>query len=199
MHYDRELVNHKLIRWKGYLSKHALPTWEEIPAIGLYMDQVVGLLGMYLDYLPRDEGAEPVVTAHAINNYVRMKIMPPPPKKKYERIHIAYLIMICTLKQSMSISYIHKLLPEELTEEEMKQVYTDYVRNYSDTTAYFLEQVEKQYNSINTEETPSDYVASQMIYTSSIMANLSKLLARKLQDIGDLSYEEAVSLEESEQ
>ena len=46
-----------------------------------------------------------------------MKVMPPPVKKRYSRVHLAYLVMICTLKQSLSISCIQRMLPEEHGEE----------------------------------------------------------------------------------
>ena len=52
MSYDKQLVAGKLRRWERYLNRFRLPAWEEIPDIGLYMEQVVTLLREYLDYLP---------------------------------------------------------------------------------------------------------------------------------------------------
>ena len=49
MSYDKELIAHKLIRWEHYLNNYKLPAWKELPDIGLYMDQVIALLGQYLD------------------------------------------------------------------------------------------------------------------------------------------------------
>ena len=111
MAYSEELIAGKLRRWEKYILRFRLPEWEEIPNIGLYMDQVVMLLMGYLDYMPPELKEEQVVTAAAINNYVRKGIMPSPEKKKYYREHIAYLVMICTLKQSLSIAMLQKLLP----------------------------------------------------------------------------------------
>ena len=123
--YDNELISGKLRRWSNYLHKHNLPEWEQLPDFGLYMDQVQTLLAQYLSFLPQDSD-EQVITTSAINNYVRTGIMPPPNRKKYERIHIAYLIMICSLKQSLSMSEIQKIIPSGLSEDEIRSAYTDF-------------------------------------------------------------------------
>ena len=98
MPYDKELIAHKLIRWEHYLNNYKLPAWKELPDIGLYMDQVIALLGQYLDFIPMEDSKDKPVTPTTINNYVRLKVMPAPEKRKYYRVHIAFLIMIFTLK-----------------------------------------------------------------------------------------------------
>ena len=103
MAYDKALIAGKLRRWEKYLIGFRLPAWEDIPDFGLYMEQVVDLLKRYLDYMPPELKEEDVVTSSAINNYVRRGIMPGPRKKKYYRLHIAYQIMICALKQSLNM------------------------------------------------------------------------------------------------
>ena len=113
MNFDKDLVAGKLRRWDRYLNRYHLPAWEEIPDIGLYMEQVVTLLRGYLDYLPPELKEEEAVTAAAINNYVRTRAMPGPVKKRYYRLHLAYLIMICTLKQGLGISLVQRLIPSE--------------------------------------------------------------------------------------
>ena len=111
---DNDLIEGKLRRWEKYLERYRLPAWEEIPDFGLYMEQVVQLLKQYLSYLPPELKQSQTITAAAINNYVRTKMLPEPRKKKYYRIHIAYLLMICTLKQSLSLSMLQTLLPGDL-------------------------------------------------------------------------------------
>ena len=98
MEYNNDLVAGKLRRWEKYLDSYRLPSWEEIPDLGLYMEQVIVLLRQYLDYLPPELKAEEFITSAAVNNYVRTKLMPEPVKKRYYREHIAYLLLICTLK-----------------------------------------------------------------------------------------------------
>ena len=95
MQYDKELIAHKLDRWDRFITDYHLPEWDSIPDLGLYMDQVVVLLAQYLNFIPAMPGGkESFVTSSTINNYVRLKIMPAPVKRKYFRVHIAYLISI---------------------------------------------------------------------------------------------------------
>lgn len=141
MFYNKALVENELRRWGSYLAQFALPRWEELPPLELYMDQVVALLGQYLEFLPAEEKHGKVVTPTAINNYVRMRIMPPPRKKKYSRIHIAYLIMICTLKQSVNIAQVQKMIPMGLPEDSVRTIYNGYVAQHKRVCTHFLEQV----------------------------------------------------------
>ena len=119
----------RLTEWLRGLENFDLPDWDDLPQLDLYMDQVILLLTRYLAPLERS-GDEKTITASIINNYVRMKVMPPPVKKRYSRVHLAYLVMICILKQSLSISCIQRLLPEDRSEEAVRALYTDFVRQY---------------------------------------------------------------------
>ena len=91
MNFDKPLVAGKLRRWEKYLEEFELPSWTDIPDIGLYMEQVIILLKEYLDYLPPEIKDEQIITAATINNYVRTKIMPEPVKKKYYREHLCMI------------------------------------------------------------------------------------------------------------
>ena len=121
MPYDKELITHKLIRWEEYLNHYKLPAWKELPDIGLYMDQVIALLAQYLDFIPVEDQKDKPVTPTTINNYVRLKVMPAPEKRRYYRVHIAFLIMIFTLKQGISIGSLQKLLPSPTDEEGVEK------------------------------------------------------------------------------
>jgi DNA-binding transcriptional MerR regulator len=91
------------------LIKHKLPYWDELPEIDLYMDQVIALMEKYLSFHKTNE-SDTIITHSMINNYVKLGIVPAPVKKKYSREHIAYLIIICTLKQALPIPEIKKLI-----------------------------------------------------------------------------------------
>ncbi|MBQ1502212.1 MAG: DUF1836 domain-containing protein, partial [Firmicutes bacterium] len=66
MAFDKRLIAGKLRRWEKYLNNYRLPRWEEIPDLGLYMDQVLTWLGKYLDYLPPELKEEQFITATTI-------------------------------------------------------------------------------------------------------------------------------------
>ncbi|MBP3655544.1 MAG: DUF1836 domain-containing protein [Clostridia bacterium] len=84
----------------------ALPEWERIPDIGLYMDQVLTLTErIFSRALPDGE-----ITRSMVNNYVKSGLIPRPVGKKYDREHLALLIMIGLLKQALSMECIARLL-----------------------------------------------------------------------------------------
>lgn len=182
MAYCEELIAGKLRRWEKYLLRFRLPEWEDIPNFGLYMDQVVVLLLEYLDYMPPELKEEQVVTAAAINNYVRKGIMPGPDKKKYYRVHIAYLVMICTLKQSLSIAMLQKLLPSG-QEEEVRQVYEAYVRRHRDSARFFVQQVRLASARILGHKDATEDAAENtedLIASTAVVGGFARLMAEKL-------------------
>ena len=83
-----------------------LPQWELLPDIGLYMDQVVTLMDRtFSPALPKGE-----MTKSMVNNYVKVGLIPRPVGKKYDREHLAMLLMICVLKQALSMESISQIL-----------------------------------------------------------------------------------------
>ena len=86
-----------LMSWSDSLMEFHLPRWEELPNFDLYMDQVITLIEGYLYIL--SDGKENVLTSAMINNYVKQKLVPKAEKKRYNRMHMAYLIAITVLKQ----------------------------------------------------------------------------------------------------
>lgn len=183
MTFDNQLVAAKLRRWEKYLENYKLPAWKDIPDIGLYMEQIIILMKDYLDYLPPELKDEQIITASTVNNYVRTKIMPEPIKKKYYRVHIAYLIMICTLKQSMPIAMLQKIIPMGLTDNEVKDIYDKYSERHAITVGYYLEQTRLLAGPIlNHDVIVSQSVDSpaDLITTYAIYAGFTKLLAEKL-------------------
>ena len=181
--FDNDLVAAKLRRWEKYLERYRLPAWEEIPDIGLYMEQVVVVLKQYLDYLPPELKEEQFITAASINNYVRNKVMPMPVKKRYYRTHLAYLIMICTLKQGLSLSLIQKLIPNNLPEEELRGVYAAYAERHRMATRYFARQVNLAAAPILGHTEDSELASGRpedMIAASAVVGGFARLLAEKM-------------------
>lgn len=183
-------IAEKLRRWETYLMNYKLPDWDEIPNFGLYMEQVLQLLTDYLDYLPPELKAEQFITAATINNYVRNRYMPSPQKKKYYRVHIAYLIMICSLKQRLNIATIHRMIPVGITEEEVKSIYSSYVVQHRSTAKFFIDQVRMVaapilgHPELQTDSSVDN--ENDLISISAITSCLSGLLAEKLLYLNDI-------------
>ena len=144
------------------------------------MDQVISLIGRFLDLLPHGEANEPVITPSTINNYVRMKIMPAPVKKKYTRIHLAYLIIICLLKQSLSISVVSRIIPMNISEDEAKDIYNSFVCHHRNVSVLYADQVMQSSAEIFDKSSSDDLPVKNLILDSAICSNLNKLLTEKL-------------------
>ncbi len=198
MAYDNALVAGKLRRWERYLERFRLPLWDDIPNFGLYMDQVIALLQQYLDYLPPELKEEQFITASTINNYVRTKVMPVPIKKRYYREHIVYLIIILTLKQSLSLAMIRKVIPMGLTTDELHATYDAYARQHRTAVSYFAEQVGFAAAPILGHEDACKISSShteEIIAFSAIIGGFTRLLSEKLLLLDDRTLENGGSIE----
>lgn len=190
MAYDLKLIKEKIEKWNVYLNEYNLPAWESIPTIGLYMDQIVSLMNEYLGILPIAEGKKgiDVITPSTVNNYVRLGIMPAPLKKKYYRHHIAYLILICTLKLTFSISEISALLNKDWSEKEVEKFYKHYVAIYKDTSTAFAKRVMNSKDSLS--DNNSDQEITDFISRVAIEANFTKMLYLKMTRLNDVTYKQ---------
>ena len=86
-----------------------LSRWEEFPAFELYIDQVIAFICEKLDMFGRNI-EEPFITPAMINNYVKNGVLPPPQKKKYDREHLAKLVVICICKRMLPLSHISEAI-----------------------------------------------------------------------------------------
>lgn len=84
---------------------NSLPTYDQIPNVGLYLEQVTKYLNDYLEPL----GCAPL-TGSMVANYVKKDLIRNPVKKQYDREHIARLLEIAVCKTVLSLEEIHQLL-----------------------------------------------------------------------------------------
>ena len=195
MEFDNDLVVGKLRRWEKYLAAYRLPAWEQIPDLGLYMEQVVLLLRQYLDYLPPELKQPEPITAAAINNYVRLKVMPAPEKRKYYRVHIAFLIMIFTLKQGISINGLQQLLPSTADEEEVRIFYTSYIARLQEVGNFYTAQTRAAVQDILDPETSDEGAIENVIIQSILQSGFSRIMAEKLLHLQDADPQQVLELE----
>lgn len=103
-----EELNQAVLTRAAQLNEYATPTWEKLPKIPLYLDQVVGYLEGELAALLADEG-DKSITPSMINNYVKAGVVAPPLKKKYSQAQLASLLTIHSLKQVLPIGRLRTL------------------------------------------------------------------------------------------
>lgn len=177
MNYDPKLMASKLERWENYMTGYHLPTWEELPELELYMDQLICQVRRYLSLFPADE-QNPVVTPSIINNYVRLRVMPAPHRKRYRRLHMAYAVMICALKQVMTLTEIQKVLPPDLSDSQMRRLYNDFVRMTTSATRQFIDEVRASAQEVL--DGGEGYSCENLVLHSAVTSMLYKLLTVKL-------------------
>ena len=104
-------------------------------------------------------------------------------KKRYYRVHIAYLLIICTLKQGLSIALIRKLMPTGISDEEVRARYDSYAQRHQLAASFFIEQVRRAAGPILSHEDRDLYSVEsteELIVASAMIGGLSRLLAEKL-------------------
>ena len=173
MAYDNATINERLQNWLCGMEQFDLPEWNALPQLDLYMDQIIILLKQYLAPLYHGE-EEKAITSSIINNYVRMKIMPAPVKKKYSRIHLACLIMICSLKRSLSISCIQRILPSEHSEESVRHLYSSFVQQDRTVQKTFVHQAKNGTSPLLMDD------ATNILASCAIISNLATGLSEFL-------------------
>lgn len=117
-----EDANGKISEWAAQGAELSPPDWEQLPAIPLYVDQVLQYLRDSLRLFERDE-EDVLLTNAMINNYVKKAVLPHPEKKKYSREHLAALMAVCMLKQVLAIPDIATLLDGQQLGPELYEAF----------------------------------------------------------------------------
>ena len=109
-------------RWENGISRMHFPKWEELPSLGLYVDQVAAVINEYLTSL----GMEPL-TKSMINNYVKKKTIQAPIRKKYAVNQIVDLLLIGFFKNTFTINDIRQGILQITAKDYPKQAYDWFV------------------------------------------------------------------------
>lgn len=149
------------------------PRWYELPEISLYMDQVLSLIEKALAiFVNESEGK--IATSTMINNYVKHKVVPPPTKKRYNREHLAYLIIVSLSKRVLSMSEICDLLALLLNQYSIDKVYNI----FGDELEYALKSTFGDCTSLEQCTTPNEPAFT--VLRATLMALANKMLAQTL-------------------
>lgn len=96
---------------------------EDIPSLDLYMNQIMTLFDVNLADNKRDED-DKLLTETMTNNYSKEDLLRPIKGKKYAKDHILQMLLIYSLKNTVSIQEIKKVLqPYHEQTEKIEPVY----------------------------------------------------------------------------
>jgi len=155
----------------------------EIPAIDLYVDQIINL---HTEKLKTGDERffDRQLTKTMINNYAKDRVITPVKGKKYTKEQIIQILFIYTLKGTLSIGEIKRLLDgayaiEGFDGERLTELYDKYssikddIRDYSTTVA------SKMLESCSLDiENDEDYIATVMNFVamSAFMKNIAQAM-----------------------
>lgn len=109
----------ELSELKRRLEGERPASWQALPDIALYMDQVTAYLPRQLIHYGEGEN----LTSAMVNNYIKDGLVPRASGKRYGPIHLGYLTAVCALKKVLSVRDVGALIasgeerhktPEEL-------------------------------------------------------------------------------------
>lgn len=155
---------------KTNIADFHIPRWKELPNLDLYLDQLVTVLEKYLkEYIGNKD--ETIITKTMINNYVKQGLIKPPKGKKYNRLHIATLFVICILKQIYSINDINQLITLAIKTVKFNSAYDQFCDALEKAILYTFKGVEYQIDETMTFE--------QLLLKSVAQSFASKLYVEK--------------------
>ena len=167
------------------LTNYSLPTWDMLPDIDLYMDQVVSVVKKCIEVPSSTMQFNRSITPSMINNYVKLGIIPSPNRKRYSRIHLAYLLIVCTLKQTLDMNTIQQIIPVGPSEDEVRKTYDSFVKNQHKAFNYVLTQTREVAEPIFTLDGNNQDRMNDLLMQVSVSANLFKLLTEKITHLED--------------
>ena len=100
------------------VRRFRLPRYQEIPTVGLYLEQTTKYISQDLD--PLEENC---LTNSMIANYVKRKLIANPVKKQYGREQIAYLFFIAVAKNVLSLDSLERFIRVQERTYSLDQAY----------------------------------------------------------------------------
>lgn len=180
MHIDKVLLKQAMDELEKISVCRELPKYAQLPDLELYMDQVISIVDKYLPQDITVNAKEKILTPTMVNNYVKLSIIPPPRKKRYTRVHLAYLIIVCTLKQTLAMATIQRIIPTDATEEDVEEIYNSFVNNQRKAFSYVTENIRTVADPIIENEGDNQARLNDLLLQIASAANVFKILTDKI-------------------
>ena len=116
------------------LRDFRLPRYNEIPNVGLYLEQATKYVGEYLAPL-----GEYTLTPSMISNYVKKGLIANPVKKQYGREQIAYLFFIAVAKSVLSLDALTGFIKLQQRTYTLPKAYDYFAEELENLLAFTFE------------------------------------------------------------
>ena len=111
-----------------------LPRYQQIPNVGLYLEQTTKYISEYL--APLQEGW---ITSSMISNYVKKGLIESPVKKRYSRDQIAYLFFIAVAKNVLSLDALAGFIRLQQQTYDLKKAYDYFCEEFENLLQFTFE------------------------------------------------------------
>lgn len=113
------------------IQRFDLPSYHEIPNVGLFLEQITKYISEYLAPLE-----SVTLTGSMISNYVKKGLIKNPVKKQYNREQIAYLFFIAVAKTVLSLEDIQLLIRLQQDTYDCEKAYSYFRCELKDVLSY---------------------------------------------------------------
>lgn len=152
----------------------------EIPDLEIYMDQLTTYLDKRLGFYNREAGGA-FVTRSMVNNYSKAGLLPPPVSKRYSRVHIMLLSLVCQLKRLFTIQDLGRLLdPVAGQEGEAESLYSRFLTAQREAFAQTPQMAGRLLDSL--EEKDEARAKAALVTQLAVRAQRDLLLAERILD-----------------
>lgn len=156
---------------KTIIQGFHLPRYQDLPNMGLYLEQTTKYINHFLAPLGCIE-----ITSSMISNYVKKGLIPSPVKKQYYADQIAYLFFISIAKQVLSMENI-TALSERQRKTYPLQVAYDYFCVELENMLYFVFGLSDTVEEVGVTQTHEKNMLRSLIIAAAQIIYLDRCLA----------------------
>ena len=137
-----------------------LPRYQEIPDMGLYLEQTTKYINGFLAPLGCLE-----ITPSMVSNYVKKGVIPSPVKKQYFAEHIAYLFFVVIAKNLVSIENIGLLIEMQRSTYTLPVAY-DYMADALEDTLFYIFGLKGSMADLGETESDEKDILSSLVFSA---------------------------------
>ncbi len=139
-------------RLSDKLRDFRLPVYQEIPDMGLYLEQVTQYICERLSPLQ-----ETAITSSMISNYVKKGLIANPVKKRYTRDQIVYLMFIALAKNVLSLDNLFLFIRLQQRTYPIEQAYEYFCKELQNALDYVFG-LKEQLGFVGTDNTREKFL-----------------------------------------
>lgn len=142
------------------IRKFSMARYEDLPNMGLYLEQTVKYVNSCLLPLGCLE-----ITSSMVSNYVKKGILPKPVKKQYYAEHIAYLFFVAFAKNMVSIEDIGLLIDMQKSSYPLPTAY-NYLCSEMENNLFFIFGLKDTLDDVGETESDERNLMRNLIFSS---------------------------------